>query len=104
MRLRAAVPEAAAQSLPIHGLGARAGAAEAAAEFDALLAAIFPELVDQSDEIELVDDIEPTDEPEVAPHEGEAVESVESVESMSRTNGHSTQPVGSVADRAGWTA
>jgi len=37
-----AIPEAAAQSLPIHGLGARAGAAEAAAEFDALLAAILP--------------------------------------------------------------
>jgi chromosome partitioning protein len=40
VRLRAAIPEAAAQSLPIHGMGQRAGAAEAAAEFDALLAAI----------------------------------------------------------------
>ena len=31
---RAAVPESAAQSLPIHGLGTRAGAPEAAIEFD----------------------------------------------------------------------
>ena len=38
---RAAVPESAAQSLPIHGLGTRAGAPEAAVEFDELLAAIF---------------------------------------------------------------
>jgi chromosome partitioning protein len=37
---RAAVAEAAAQSLPIHGLGNRAGAAEAAADFDALLAVL----------------------------------------------------------------
>jgi chromosome partitioning protein len=41
VRLRAAIPEAAAQSLPIHGMGQRAGAAEAAAEFDALLGAIL---------------------------------------------------------------
>jgi chromosome partitioning protein len=41
VHLRAAIPEAAAQSLPIHGLGTRAGAAEAAAEFDALLASIL---------------------------------------------------------------
>lgn len=34
VRLRAAVTEAAANSLPIHALGARAGAPEAAAEFD----------------------------------------------------------------------
>jgi len=34
--MRAAVAEASAQSLPIHGLGHRAGATEAAAEFDAL--------------------------------------------------------------------
>jgi len=40
VHLRAAVPESAAQSLPIHGLGSRAGASEAAAEFDALLAAV----------------------------------------------------------------
>ena len=39
---RAAIPESAAQSLPIHGLGTRAGAPEAAAEFDVLLAAVFP--------------------------------------------------------------
>jgi chromosome partitioning protein len=42
VQLRAAVPESAAQSLPIHGLGSRAGASEAAAEFDALLAAMTP--------------------------------------------------------------
>ena len=45
VRLRAAIPEAAAQSLPIHAMGARSGAAEAAAEFDALLAAIVGETV-----------------------------------------------------------
>jgi chromosome partitioning protein len=44
VHLRAAVAEASAQSLPIHALGARAGAAEAAAEFDALLDAVVPEL------------------------------------------------------------
>jgi chromosome partitioning protein len=38
--LRAAVAEAAAQSLPIHGLGNRAGANEAAAEFDTLAGAL----------------------------------------------------------------
>ena len=37
IHLRAAVAEAAAQSLPIHGLGSRPGATEAAAEFDVLL-------------------------------------------------------------------
>ena len=41
VHLRAAVPESAAQSAPIHGLGSRAGAPEAAAEFDALLASIL---------------------------------------------------------------
>jgi chromosome partitioning protein len=41
VHLRAAIAEAAAQSLPIHGLGTRAGAPEAAAEFDDLLAAIL---------------------------------------------------------------
>lgn len=44
VHLRAAVAEAAAQSLPIHGLGARPGAADAAAEFDALLDAVVPEM------------------------------------------------------------
>jgi len=58
VRLRAAIPEAAAQSLPIHALGARAGAAEAAAEFDAVLAAIFPELAPSS-----LDDIGSADPP-----------------------------------------
>ncbi len=37
IHLRAAVAEAAAQSLPIHGLGSRPGATEAAEEFDVLL-------------------------------------------------------------------
>ena len=37
VRLRAAVAEAAAHSLPIHALGRRPGAAEAAAEFEVLL-------------------------------------------------------------------
>ena len=46
---RAAIPEAGAQSLPIHGLGARSGAAEAAAEFDAVLAALYPDLVSDGD-------------------------------------------------------
>jgi chromosome partitioning protein len=44
VHLRAAVAEASAQSLPIHALGHRAGAPEAAAEFDALLDAVLPEL------------------------------------------------------------
>ncbi|MCU0311933.1 MAG: ParA family protein [Acidimicrobiales bacterium] len=44
VRLRAAVAEASAQSLPIHALGHRAGAPEAADEFDALLRAVAPEL------------------------------------------------------------
>jgi hypothetical protein len=44
VHLRAAVAEASAQSLPIHALGSRAGALEAAAEFDALLDAAVPEL------------------------------------------------------------
>ncbi|HJP16834.1 MAG TPA: hypothetical protein QF762_07700, partial [Acidimicrobiales bacterium] len=34
---RAAVSEASAQSMPIHGLGKRPGAAEAAVEFDKVL-------------------------------------------------------------------
>lgn len=42
IHLRAAVAEAAAQSLPIHGLGPRPGAPEAAAEFDELLSRILP--------------------------------------------------------------
>jgi chromosome partitioning protein len=45
VHLRAAVAEASAQSLPVHGLGSRSGAPEAAAEFDALLASVAPELV-----------------------------------------------------------
>ena len=41
MHLRAAVSEAAAQSMPIHALR-RPGATEAAAEFDELLARVVP--------------------------------------------------------------
>ena len=44
VHLRAAVAEASAQSLPIHGVGNRSGAADAAREFDTLLRAIVPEL------------------------------------------------------------
>jgi chromosome partitioning protein len=42
--LRAALAEASAQSLPIHGLGARPGAAEAAAELDVALGALLPDV------------------------------------------------------------
>lgn len=38
---RAAIPESAAQSLPIHGMGARPGAPEAAAEFDELFGQVW---------------------------------------------------------------
>jgi chromosome partitioning protein len=41
VHLRAAIAEASAQSLPIHSLGTRSGAPEAAAEFDELLASIL---------------------------------------------------------------
>ena len=59
VHLRAAVPESAAQSTPIHGLGARAGAPEAASEFDALLAAILGiEFVVEDDEPVADDDAE----------------------------------------------
>ena len=44
VHLRAAVAEASAQSLPIHGLGNRQGASDAALEFDNLLDAVVPEL------------------------------------------------------------
>jgi len=44
VHLRAAVAEASAQSLPIHGLGNRQGASEAVVEFDALLDAVAPEM------------------------------------------------------------
>jgi chromosome partitioning protein len=50
VHLRAAVAEASAQSLPIHALGARPGALEAAAEFDALLDAVVPELAPPASE------------------------------------------------------
>lgn len=49
VHLRAAVAEASAQSLPIHAVGNRSGAAEAAREFDTLLAAIVPELIGTSE-------------------------------------------------------
>jgi chromosome partitioning protein len=42
IHLRAAVAEASAQSLPIHALGHRSGAPEAAAEFEAVLEHIHP--------------------------------------------------------------
>jgi cellulose biosynthesis protein BcsQ len=42
IRQRAAIAEASAQSLPLHELGNRPGAAEAIAEFDALLAQVLP--------------------------------------------------------------
>ena len=44
VHLRAAIPEASASSLPIHALGARAGTAEASAEFDRLFDTVLPEL------------------------------------------------------------
>ncbi|MCU0269469.1 MAG: ParA family protein [Acidimicrobiales bacterium] len=46
VHLRAAIPEASAQSLPIHGMGTRAGAREAAAEFDELLIRLWPSVPD----------------------------------------------------------
>ena len=44
VHLRAAIAEASAQALPIHAVGNRSGAPEAAREFDTLLSAIAPEL------------------------------------------------------------
>lgn len=41
IHLRAAIPEASARSLPIHGTEGRPGAAEAAAEFDVLLSRLL---------------------------------------------------------------
>ena len=64
MHLRAAVPEASAQSMPIHGLGTRAGAPEAAAEFDEVLRRLEPSwLPAASDEVVTVveDEGDPTD-------------------------------------------
>jgi len=104
VRLRAAIPEAAAQSLPIHDLGARAGAAEAAAEFDALLAAIFPDLAAPAEAggADAAAEIEPESEVDV---EAEVEVGAEiPAESVAYTNGHVAQVVGSVADGAGWTA
>ena len=49
VHLRAAIAEAAAQSLPIHSLGNRSGAPEASAEFDSLLASLGPVEVSSSD-------------------------------------------------------
>lgn len=42
IHLRAAVPEAAAASLPVHALGTRPGAQDAAAEFDRLFDTVIP--------------------------------------------------------------
>ena len=44
VHMRAAVAEASAQSLPIHGLGNRQGASDAAQEFDTLLDSVVPEM------------------------------------------------------------
>ncbi len=44
VHMRAAVPEASAGSLPIHALGSRPGAAEAAEEFEQLFDLVFPSL------------------------------------------------------------
>ena len=49
VHLRAAVAEASAQSLPLHGMGRRPGAAEAAAELDAVLARLLPDVVEVGD-------------------------------------------------------
>jgi chromosome partitioning protein len=57
VHLRAAVPESAAQSLPIHGMGARPGAAEAAAEFDEVLAWLFPGEADEPEVLPGDDDL-----------------------------------------------
>lgn len=43
IHLRAAISEAAAQSLPIHGLGRRPGAVESSTEFDTLLSLVVPQ-------------------------------------------------------------
>ncbi|MBL89394.1 MAG: hypothetical protein CL517_03840 [Actinobacteria bacterium] len=48
VHLRTAVAEASAQSLPIHGLGNRSGAAEAAAEFDQLLTLLLEDEYSES--------------------------------------------------------
>ncbi len=63
---RAAVPEAAAQSVPIHGLGPRAGAAEAAAEFDLLLRSVLPERFADVDEPPAVESVPDEPAPEEA--------------------------------------
>ena len=47
VHLRAAIPEASAASLPIHALGPRPGAAEAAAEIDTLFEAVVPDVADR---------------------------------------------------------
>lgn len=65
VHLRAAVAEAAAQSVPLHGMGARAGAAEAADEMAAVLAGVVPELV----EIDATPDDAESDDPARAPVE-----------------------------------
>ena len=73
VHLRAAVPEAAAQSLPIHGLGQRAGAPEAAAELDELLARLLagpPDPDEPSDPAEAHQPAPPTDVHTEAPADG----------------------------------
>ena len=111
VRLRAAIPEAAAQSLPIHGLGARAGAAEAAAEFDAVLAAIFPDLV-----AAVVDDDAPATDDRVEVEVDEAPVGIDGSAVEVTGSGlevgaapvdprrDPVQAVGSTADAGGWQA
>ncbi len=50
IELRAAVAEAAAQSLPLHALGSRPGAAESLSQFDALWEALWESLRDTAQE------------------------------------------------------
>lgn len=66
VHLRAAMPEAAAGSLPIHALGSRPGAPEASAEFDRLFDLVLPSLARE----ELIEPAEPAEPDEPA----EAVE------------------------------
>jgi len=84
--LRAAVAEASAQSVPLQSLGTRAGAADAAAEFDAVLARLLPGLVAEVTEpeaaevgaVEVVDVVEV--EPGVIKFEDEPIDVVGAVD------------------------
>jgi chromosome partitioning protein len=93
VQLRAAVAEAAARSLPVHGLGGRAGATEAAAELDVVLARLLPDLV------ELDDGPAVTSSDAFAPPFDASVESAGSTESTEPTDGLG-EPVAGPAE--GW--